>query len=1021
MKKFLLINILMLWSLATFAQSTVTGVVTGLDGESIPGVNVLRKGTSSGTVTDFDGKFTLSASSDDVLIFSFVGYVTEEIQVGNQSVINVTLSEDVTSLQEVVVIGYGSQKKSVATGAISSVNGDELEKINLPNVGRALQGTVSGVSVSGASGQPGSDATILIRGVGTNGDNRPLIIIDGLQGGDLSTISPTDIESIQVLKDAASTAIYGTRGANGVIYVTTKKGKAGQLQLTYNGSYFVQQAWRVPEMLSGDEYIDIINEKYENGGSTLPVGFPTRGSSAVINTNWMDQIFEPASMKNHSLTLTTGSEKSTLFSSLSYLDQQGIIAPDKSNYKRFTARLNTESKVNDYITFGENLTLIGSEKSTIPENNEFGTPIADAIVYDPLTPANDPNAQFGFGQSPYVQKEYVNPLSRIFITNNKLKSQNIYGNAYLQVKPLSWLKFKSDIGINHYNEIGDAYSPAYQLTPAFFSVASNVSNTSYSNFRLQWENYFTISKSFSDHNFEVVAGTTAIRFKEKYFGASGQNLPVEAVTNENLRYVNLTPDSTRRSYGSESPFVNNSSIFGRLLYNYKEKYLFTASVRRDGSSAFGPANRFTVFPAFSVGWVASKEDFFNIPLVDFLKVRSSFGSNGNDRIGQFQYTSLIGFNATYQFGGSGNQTVYYGADPSNLSNKSLQWEAGQQFDIGFETRLLDSKISLEFDYYKRTTKGLLLQNQATPVIAGNNPAYTNAGEVENSGFEFKIQYNKSFRDWNFGASFNGSTLKNVVTKVDGNSGFFNGYTWPVRNAVITRMDEGEPLFYFRGYKSSGIFKDQSEVFSHINNQGELLQPNAKPGDLRFEDVNGDGQIDLDDWTNIGSPWAKFTFGLNLTANYKNFDLNILFAGQTGNQIYRSFERQDVPNNNYTAEWADRWSETNPGGSYPRVTSGASGTGLVNNNSPSSFYVEDGDYIRLRNLQIGYTIPSELAQKAKIQKARIYFSADNLLTLTGYTGFDPEIGVTAYQVYQSGVDRGFYPQTKSLGAGVQITF
>lgn len=1021
MKKIVLLNVLLLlMSVSAFAQLTITGQVKDNLDYTLPGVNILVKGTTDGTISDVDGNFTLEASPDAVLVFSYVGYKTQEVAVNNQSVVNVILEEDITSLNEVVVIGYGSQKKSVATAAISKVDGENLEKISLPNVGRALQGLVSGVQVSGASGQPGSNSTILIRGVGTNGDNNPLIVIDGLQGGDLSTLAPEDIESVQVLKDAASTAIYGTKGANGVIYVTTKKGKKGAVNLNYNGSYFVQSAWRTPEMLNAEQYVDIINEKYANGGTALPVGFPSVGDNLPINTNWMDELFESGTVQNHSISLGKGSENGNLFTSLSYTGQEGIIAPEKSNFKRLTFRVNSESKVNDFLKLGENLTIIGSQSQSIPENNEFGTPIADAIVYDPLTPVFDPNAQFGFAQSPYVQKEYVNPFSRIFISNAENNSRNVYGNVYVEVEPISAIKFRSDIGVNYFTTTGDSYNPAYQLTPAFFQASSGVAHTNYSNFRWQWENYATFTKQLDDHSIEFVAGSTAIKFDEKYFGASGQDLPAEALTNENLRFVEMTPDSSRRSYGSESVSTLNTSLFARAIYNYKEKYLFTASVRRDGSSAFGSENRFAIFPAFSAGWIISEENFFQSRFAEFLKLRASFGSNGNDRIRPLSYTSIVVFTPTYQFGEAGNQIVYNGGVPSALSNPLIKWEESRQIDIGIETRLFNSTLSVEVDYFKKTTDGLLIINQSTVVAAGNNPAFSNVGEIQNSGFEFKIDYNRNFGDLDFSVSVNGSTLKNEVTQVDGQSGFLNGYNWPVRNATITRMETGEPLFYFRGYETDGIFKSQSEVFSHINSNGDLLQPDAQPGDLKFVDKNGDGQIDLDDWTNIGSPWPDFTFGISLSAQYKSFDASLLIVGQMGNQIYRSFERQDVINNNYTTEWLDRWSETNTNGSYPRVTTGASDP-IANNNSPSDFFVEDGAYARLRNLQIGYTLPNNILEKIKLKKLRVYVSADNLLTLTGYSGFDPEIGVQNYNVSAAGIDRGFYPQTTSVGGGIQLTF
>lgn len=1020
----LLVALMCAFSLQSFSQTNINikGKVFDETGEGLPGVNILIKGTGIGTTSEIDGSFSLiNVSSDKYLIFSFIGYQSQEILVGNQTSITITMEPDLTALDEVLVVGYGTQKKSVASTAISKVEGDALEKMNLPNVARNLQGLAAGISVSGASGQPGSNPTLLIRGIGTNGDNRPLIVIDGLQDGDLSTLAPADIESIEILKDAASTAIYGTKGANGVIFITTKKGIKGKTSVTYDGSHAIQSAWRVPQMMNATQYVDLVNEKYRNGNSTPPAGFPAVGDPLPIDTDWMGTLFEPANLSNHHLSFARNNDNGSVFSSVSYMRQEGVIAPEKSYFERFTARFNSQTEINSFLKFGQNLTLVNANASTIPENDMFSSPVSDAMNYSPITPINDPNGQFGFAQSPFIQQEHVNPFSRIFINNNRDKSYNVYGNMYLEVEPLEWISFKTDFGANYFNSASDTYNPAYFLTPAFFQPSSAVGHNAYSNFRWQWENYVTIKQNFGDHFLQFVAGSTAIQFDQKWFGASGQDLPEEALVNENLRYVDSTPDSTRRSYGREAVTVFNTSLFARVQYNYKEKYLFTGSIRRDGSSRFGPDNRYGIFPAFSGGWVLTNEDFWNYPQVNFLKVRASYGSNGNDRINDLAFSSLIAPNAyTYVFGPGGNQTVYYGGAPTALANPLLRWEESRQLDIGVESRFFSGLLGVEIDYYHKVTSGLLIINQSIPVMAGNNPSFSNLGEIRNSGFEFKIDYANRFGDLDFNASLNGSTLNNVVTQVDGELGFVNGYNWPVRNAFISRMETGLPLFYFRGYKTDGIFQSQQEVFSHINANGDVLQPNARPGDLRFVDTNGDGVIDFDDWTEIGKPWADFIFGFNLNASYKSFDVSMLIAGQVGNQIYRAFERQDLPNRNYMERWTDRWSESNPNGTLPRVSS-ASGNPVANNDSPSDFFVEDGDYVRLRNLQIGYSLPQSLLFKAKITKARVYMAADNLITLTNYSGFDPEIGVQGYGVGAAGVDRGFYPQTRSISAGIQLSF
>lgn len=1021
MRTLYLITLTTLLTIGAFAQSQVTGTVTDESGQALPGVNVQIKNTTSGAVTDIQGNYTISAPADGIIVFSFIGYKTIELSVSGRANINVQLEVDVTALNEVVVIGYGVQKKSVATASVSTVNSQDLAGFSTARVDQILQGQVAGVTFKTSSGQPGSGQNIFIRGIGTNGNNNPLIIIDGVNSNDgfLAALNPADIESIQILKDGASTAIYGSRAANGIIMVTTKKAKAGEANLNYSFFYGQQQPWRTPEMLNASQYVELITEKYANGGSTLPPGFPDQ-SSITTNTNWMETIFEPASTQTHQLSVTKGTDNSSIFASLSYFDQKGVIAPDKSNAKRITGRINSEVQINKYLSFGETIFLNHSTNERIPENNAFGSPISDASVYDPLTPVYDENGTFGFAQSPYVQKEYLNPLSRIYISNTKTSQDGLLGNVFFKLAPIKNLFFKTDFGIdyNYYN--GEGFTPSYTFydtngnplpltneTNDLYRYTSNV-------FIWQWENYLNYSLTKGKHTGDVTVGTTARERTGNGFSGSSSGLPDEVQFDPNFQYLDNTPDSLRRSSGTDPERESLLSFFGRINYNFDERYLASVTVRSDGSSKFGENNRFGFFPSLSVGWVISRENFWPLQKVSFTKLRASYGVNGNDRIGNLGYASVIGNTGAYQFGKPGTQTIYQGLSSLYLDNPNLQWEESKQFDIGLEVGLLDDRLTLEFDYYRKTTSNLLM-NATTAIYIGNKPPTANVGEVVNQGFELEANYQKNFGDVNMNVGFNLATLDNEVTKVTDN-GYIDGYTWPVRNTVITRMEVGEPIGYFRGFQTNGIFNSDEEIFGYINADGDPIQPNAVPGDIKFVDTNKDGVIDNDDIVNIGKPWASVTMGLNLSFGWKGVDLRMLFSASLGNDIYRSYERQDVINNNYQTEWLDRWSETNPSGSYPRLT-----TLDANNNSRASdFYVEDGSYLRLKNLQIGYTLPRAIVEKAKMKSLRLYASFDNLLTLTGYTGYDPEIGTSGW-ILDTAIDKGFYPQLKTMGFGLNASF
>lgn len=1013
--KAMLISSMMSVVAVATAQKAVTGTVVDAEsGEELIGATVMETGTTNGIITDFDGKFSLSISGDSLTV-TYIGFEAKTVGVGARTDLTIELEPDLEQLEEVVVIGYGEQSKKVATASISKVSGKEIEGFGVPNVANTLQGQVSGVVFKSPSGRPGAGIDIVIRGPGTSGNSSPLVIIDGMLfdgTGILNTINPSDIESVNVLKDGASTAIYGTRGANGVIIVTTKKGtEIGTID--YSFSKGVQHAWKVPEVLNAQQYKELLTEKYENSGVAPPEAL-TNPVCATCDTDWVGDLFETGTVENHNFSYGRSSKNGSFRGSFSRFKNEGIIAPEKSNYERSTVRLNGEQKVNSYAKFGTNLTYINTKFQTIEENNSFGGPIPAALVYDPLTPVYDKNGQFGFAQSLLVRKEYINPLSSIYLDNDKNQGHEIYGNAFLELDLIKHFTFKSDFAVQKAFIGWEGWTPSYE--PLHADNGGNLLNDVWigsSEFeRWKWENTIRYKRQFNKHKVEALAGYSAQRDNGRGLSASGQNLPEDRFT-ENWRFVGEAPDSLERANNWVNTTYSVVSAFGRAIYSYDDKYLLTVIMRRDGTSRFGAKKRHGIFPSFSLGWVVTSEDFWSLQQVSFLKLRASYGENGNDRIPENQFRSLITGGPNYQFGKGDNQEVYFGLTTPNAANPFLHWETSKHLDIGIEGGLFNDMVSFEVDYFRKVTSGLLLAGKP-PTYLGTGPAIENVSEFLNSGIELTLGYSKQIGDVDFNSNLNVSTLKNEVTKLDGeDNSFFNGFTWPVRNVAISRMEEGQPVGYFRGYKTDGIFRSEAEVFQHIGPDGNPLQPDASPGDLKFIDQNGDGKLTDDDMGYIGKPWADLTVGLQLNASWKGFALSTVWFASVGSELYRVYERQDVTNNNYQTTWLDRYHETkNPNGAYPRLVSND-----VNRNSrPSDFYVESGDFLRLKNVQLSYTVPSQIVGKAKIKNLRIFVSVDNLLTVTGYTGYDPEIGGG---ILSSGIDQGFYPLPRTITGGFSI--
>jgi len=1019
--KRIIFTLAMLCSLMTgiLAQTEVRGTVTDQNGEPLIGVSILVKETAArdflvGTVTEFDGTYRIPMpAGTDSLLFSYTGFKSITVSVGGRTQVDVTMTEEYTKLEEIIVIGYGVQKKKVATGAISKLTTENLEGFKVQDVQLALEGQVTGLMVNESSGQPGAGKSLLIRGISTNGDNSPLYIVDGLQVSGISNINPGDVESVDVLKDAASTAIYGARAANGVVIITTKKGSEEEKgAISYEGFYSVSQPWKLPEMLNAEDYIMLTREKFANGGQSASLealGFPKEGATTE-NTRWMEEIFNPAPIQNHRLSANL----KNIYVSLEYWDQTGVIGEEKSNYKRYAVRLNAAKKINRFLAIGENLYVNRTDNQTIGVNDIFSTSVADAFAYDPLTPVLDETKDYGFAQSKWVQKEHINPLSRIFIRNNKGHADQVMGNVYLDVMPFEGLTFRSDLGIDYYWYNYRSFTPDYNFHSAFFNVDNDLSQGYGFGESIQFENYINYNKSIAGvHNLDVVVGTAYRESGSEWAGGSTSSIPDAVKFEDNWQYLNSGQDTTDLSSGGAAVDYALISYYGRVRYDFANKYLFTATLRRDGSSNFGENNRWGLFPSFSVGWVISKERFFNFRPISFLKLRGSWGLNGNDRIAALSYTATIENVFNYPFGI--DQSLYTGAALATPPNPNIKWEESAQLDFGLEAELLQGKIGLEFDYFKKNTKDLLM-NQIIPGYVGatNNPV-SNLGEIQNQGVEAAVSHRWVKRDFSMTTRLTYTHFTNKVIDVAGESGYITGWGWPVRNTPITRMWEGYPVGNFVGYVADGIFQNNSAVAEHVNKDGELLQPNAKPGDIKFLDVNGDGEINTDDITNIGSPWPDHIFGLSISLQYKGFDFSGILFSQIGNEVFRAYERSDITFTNYQTFWLDRWTPKNSSDELPRLVSNDPN----GNQRPSSFYVEDASFLRLRNLQVGYSLPASLLSKAHLAGLRIYFSANNLFTFTRYRGFDPEIGTDGW-ILNTGIDKGYYPSNKTIGGGIKIT-
>ncbi|MCM1151108.1 MAG: TonB-dependent receptor [Alistipes sp.] len=1013
----------LLFVLSGSAQSpgTVSGVVTDASGEAVPGVAVIVKGTAAGTSTDMKGAYTLRASKSDVLVFSFLGYKTQEVAVHNRMEIDVRLESDAQQLEEVVVVGYGVQKKSLVTGAISSVKGSDLETTGIMRADDALAGKTAGVQVVSNSGQPGSDVQIYVRGIGTNGTATPIYIVDGMAVSGIEYLNPSDIESIEVLKDAASSAIYGARGGNGVVLITTRRSKEGQWRIDYDFSYGIQNIARKIDVLNAREYAIIQNEAAANSGATLPFT-DEQIASFHRGTDWQEAILNRnAGAQRHNVRVSAGTARSSFNGSASYLNQDGILAEGKSNFKRYTINLAAEHKLlrNDVLTVGENVVVSHVKKQSVTQNSSTAGPLVGALNMDPLTPVYDPyqtdELYGGFGVSKYVSQEVVNPVARIYYSHGRTLYTTMKGSVFAELKFLKDFRLRGSAGVDVTWTDGFGYSPMYKLNSTTGNTSANGASQSYDQYRrFNYEGYLTWGHTYDDkHEVSAMLGASLLQRGSLALSASRNDLKID---DEEHAYISMATNSSASASGGPGNPSAIVSFFGRVNYAYDNRYMMTVTVRRDGSSRFGPNNRFGTFPSVSAGWNIANESFLrDVRWLDALKLRASWGQNGNENIGDFAYLATVStYGLGYPFGSQdANGSLAVGAAPVKVVNPDLRWETSEQTDIGLDVRLFGC-LGLTLDYYVKKTKDLLVTTPV-PLMLGNSFPTANAGNVKNSGVEFAVDFQRSFGKWNVAVNGNVSYNKNKVTYVGTDTGYVTGATVQGITGAVTRMEAGHAMSYFWGYKTLGIFQNQAEIDAWVNSEGVQIQPDARPGDFRYQDTDDNGTIDDNDRVDLGNPFPTVTFGLNINVSAYGFDLGITSAGQAGNKIFSVLRRPDLTMSNYGTWVLGRWHGEGTSNSIPRV---AHADTNLNWTRPSDFYLRDGDFWRIRNITLGYTIA--VPEKYYLRKVRVFASVDNVFTFTKYDGYDPEVG-NGGSILGSGIDRGVYPRPRTVSVGLNLTF
>lgn len=1056
-------------TMQVFAQDvkSISGTVVSATGETIPGVNVSVKGTTNGTITDIDGRFALSVVDTDVLLVSFIGFVPQEHAVQGNTTFNFVLEEDVHDLTEVVVVGYGVQKKALVTGANQNLKGEDIVEMNTSTAMEALQGIAPGVSITRTDGQPGSSTKVTIRGLGTIGNSDPLYVVDGVVTSNIDYLNPTDIASVDVLKDAASAAIYGSRAANGVVLVTTVKGKQGtKAKITYDGYYGVQNMYKKPAALNAEQYMFIMDEGRINDGLApnnwqsilsnnqwLDSKYPGLGTQygndiwsqlqdGWKGTDWVDEMTQKnAPIQSHSVNVTGGGEDVIYSLGVSYFDQSGIVGGDQidAGFERLTLRLNTEFNLIktdelDIVKLGQNLTYTNTESRDVRADNIYWNDLHNAIVQNPLMPAYWGQSPDKHGFAPTLDglnNNQINPLASMYYNQNYnwSKDNKIMGNVYMVIEPIKGLQIRSSYGIDAWFGDARAWTPTYGLGTMFQNYNDAASQEMWQGNNWTLTNTINYDKLIGDHKIGILVGN------EYYKNNAAKRMSGEIINTrfENPKYAYLdNADITsvdNVSLSGADDFAGGGglmSYMGRLQYNYKEKYMMSATVRYDGSSNFAEGNRWGTFPSLSAGWILSEEDFMKdfSSIMNFAKLRASWGQNGNQAIPNFIYSSTLYYQNPGYYYGSVKPASNTGAIPARVPNPDVTWETSEQLNIGLDARFMDSRLGFTFDWYKKVTKDWLVM---APIqgTAGAAAPWVNGGDIENKGYEIMLSWNDRAGEFKYGATLSLASNKNEITRIANAEGVIHG---PVdvlsqNTESVSRCEVGKPIGYFYGYQTDGILQNQQEVNAWVapegaNNAGEKYFSDQRPGDVRFVDQNNDGVIDDEDKVMIGDPNPDFELGIQLNAEYKGFYMNTTLSGKFGMQVIRSYRSfADQFDQNYTTEVFGRWYGEGTSDRLPRLSSGSH----RNTNYISDIYVHDADYLRINNLTLGYKFDKHLKDVSWVSNVKLYATFRNLYTFTSYEGMDPEVGYGHDAGWASGIDLGLYPQARTVLFGISASF